>query len=755
MAGGGVKINNITVSGGADGKTPTFKIDDGVLYNSYDGGVTWRELGTVKGEDGEDGAPGAPGAPGAKGDKGDSGDNGVEVYTYHAGEYDDWFTRVPESIPDGGLEQLGDTSYCEKTYDGQRDVRVGDIVILYSPNANSRGQHSVLSIMKEVLGADNCVFTIIAFIEGEQGIDGNFIYNTAGMMDGYTQSGQEGMDYNLQYISASKIDLTGRSRAPRKDDYIIAQNFTTNDSFALFKVDSVLEHLYYFCSRIAFITGAKGVKGDDGLSVVSANITEVQESAGGGLTALVAGETVGSLAFNTAKTADEMTAFFNSLTEWQDMGGVQGVILVLGGSDVPLLMAVNTGTFYALFSSPDANTICVYASEPYADMGITEAGWQNLTDGVLDFSATPWAVSQLSQESLWNGSIAGKSGGATVQSTSREKTYNLSLVMSDDSVVDAGNFVVTDGRSVQSIAVADEGLLITYDDNTTETLTAEFTDAEEVVIDSTPTEGSDNLVTSGGVYAFVTALSGGRSIYMRKYYNNGSLEVGDVISPWADLNAKVGDYYVLPVSIPGDSIYNTVLAEAISTTNLQVIAELSPAPKRDRKVRPFGYISTGDLTVDEVITITSGTLSDLAVGDFVIVQARGENATYNKVLGEIQTLTDSITATVKVIAELSPAQSGGGSGGVTLYWHSIEWYGGPDHVRVLFATTDNTPFTLNTFETYLVNKLDRYIVASGTVSNNTVTGLTREVYGWFIQSTGGSTQPTEYMTAFTDTVSEV
>lgn len=62
MAGGGIKINNIKVSGGADGKTPVFNIEDGYLFNSYDNGKTWHKLGKVKGEDGVDGEDGATGA---------------------------------------------------------------------------------------------------------------------------------------------------------------------------------------------------------------------------------------------------------------------------------------------------------------------------------------------------------------------------------------------------------------------------------------------------------------------------------------------------------------------------------------------------------------------------------------------------------------------------------------------------------------------------------------------------------------------
>lgn len=64
MAGGGVKINNISVRGGANGKTPRFKIEDGNLYNTYQDGENpnWNNLGRVKGADGTNGRDGASGA---------------------------------------------------------------------------------------------------------------------------------------------------------------------------------------------------------------------------------------------------------------------------------------------------------------------------------------------------------------------------------------------------------------------------------------------------------------------------------------------------------------------------------------------------------------------------------------------------------------------------------------------------------------------------------------------------------------------
>ena len=75
MAGGGIKINNNSIRGGADGITYTPRFGaDGLLYfdpnrrgyNSIGGFV-------IKGKDGRDGANGLPGRDGAKGEKGATG----------------------------------------------------------------------------------------------------------------------------------------------------------------------------------------------------------------------------------------------------------------------------------------------------------------------------------------------------------------------------------------------------------------------------------------------------------------------------------------------------------------------------------------------------------------------------------------------------------------------------------------------------------------------------------------------------------
>lgn len=84
MAGGGIKINNTKIIGGADGKTPVFKIENGKLYNSYKNGEegSWYEIGQVQGPQGENGPQGPQGPQGIQGPQGDKGDTAdVSVLT--------------------------------------------------------------------------------------------------------------------------------------------------------------------------------------------------------------------------------------------------------------------------------------------------------------------------------------------------------------------------------------------------------------------------------------------------------------------------------------------------------------------------------------------------------------------------------------------------------------------------------------------------------------------------------------------------
>ena len=49
---------------GEDGKTPTFKVEENILYVSYDEGANWISLGNIGGTDGKDGENGADGKDG-------------------------------------------------------------------------------------------------------------------------------------------------------------------------------------------------------------------------------------------------------------------------------------------------------------------------------------------------------------------------------------------------------------------------------------------------------------------------------------------------------------------------------------------------------------------------------------------------------------------------------------------------------------------------------------------------------------------
>lgn len=70
MAGGGIKQNNITIRGGADGITPEFMIEDDNLKVSYDNKISFTSLGKVVGNTGPQGPQGAPGPQGEPGNLG-------------------------------------------------------------------------------------------------------------------------------------------------------------------------------------------------------------------------------------------------------------------------------------------------------------------------------------------------------------------------------------------------------------------------------------------------------------------------------------------------------------------------------------------------------------------------------------------------------------------------------------------------------------------------------------------------------------
>ena len=71
----------IILENGEDGKTPTFKIESGNLFISYDNGTSWTDLGSIKGEQGPVGPQGPQGEQGEQGPTGPQGEAGVDGKT--------------------------------------------------------------------------------------------------------------------------------------------------------------------------------------------------------------------------------------------------------------------------------------------------------------------------------------------------------------------------------------------------------------------------------------------------------------------------------------------------------------------------------------------------------------------------------------------------------------------------------------------------------------------------------------------------
>lgn len=82
MAGGGIKVNNVTVRGGADGATFIPSVDsDGNLSWTNNKGYSNPEIVNIRGPKGEKGDKGDQGIQGIQGIQGEKGDTGtVEAY---------------------------------------------------------------------------------------------------------------------------------------------------------------------------------------------------------------------------------------------------------------------------------------------------------------------------------------------------------------------------------------------------------------------------------------------------------------------------------------------------------------------------------------------------------------------------------------------------------------------------------------------------------------------------------------------------
>lgn len=148
---------------------------------------------------------------------------------------------------------------------------------------------------------------------------------------------------------------------------------------------------------------------------------------------------------------------------------------------------------------------------------------------------------------------------------------------------------------------------------------------------------------------------------------------------------------------------------------------------------------------------TSNRFTELNVGDYLVLKVTSGKTYFPLV--KVEYISEKLY-TFKVIGDLT-AESSTGGGDTKLYWHNIKWSGGADSLYIQFTSTDNTPFTVDTFQTYLINKLNRRINANGQVGGVSVTALAYEVYNiWSIKCIDGtSSQPTEAM-AFSDTVTE-
>lgn len=196
MAGGGIRVNNITVSGGANGKTATFKIEDGKLYNSFDD-LTWYDLGTVKGADGADGATGAKivsmtftGVDAAGGNtytmvfdngtsaqfiapRGGQGVQGTQIYYMLA---DSMIDTMPENIED--LTGRFSAIWIEKNYYQSRNPMDGDIVIVEAELPNTKGQTKAIGFIGDILdwNANKTQWlvsvVVFSFLQGEKGANG-------------------------------------------------------------------------------------------------------------------------------------------------------------------------------------------------------------------------------------------------------------------------------------------------------------------------------------------------------------------------------------------------------------------------------------------------------------------------------------------------------------------------------------------------------------------------------------------------------
>lgn len=255
MAGGGVKINNINVVGGANGRTATFKIEGGHLYNSYDNGVNWHDLGQVRGIQGERGEQGERGLQGPRGDigpKGEQGDRGIQGERGEIG----YSFFLYQSIIDPNDRYV----YRDSIYPQTASIRAGDILV-----------DQIGRLARIEANTDNLVpIVAIGNIRGPQGETGE-----KGDTGNTGSKGDMGLSmyytYDNIYTTTTSLpiaNILNYNWVPLKElDLIISEN----GNVAQVTADATLSDTNVSVVYLFTVKGERGERGEQGLQGSGAN----------------------------------------------------------------------------------------------------------------------------------------------------------------------------------------------------------------------------------------------------------------------------------------------------------------------------------------------------------------------------------------------------------------------------------------------------------------------------------------------------